>query len=294
MSAVYGARPVSVDLARGRVLLAAPSQPCPGRDGRAPVSQGQLPLTPEVVADRLSLAHWPNGHQIAVCSLSGGVGRTTVTGLLMSILAELPFAHIWYPIAGVELTPRTLGTTAHRWGVANLNDKADVDDGTAATSSGAWAFTEGVGIDNRHDFSAVVLDAPAGLPSELSWVAGDPTASVLLLARPDRASLAETAAALVWMHDQEQLARQRVVVLINDGAGFSDQGSRAAATAVRVRCAGVHRLPFHRTLGPGKQLPAGAAIPRQVRRPLTHAALDLSAVAAALRAGPHFHIRSNA
>ena len=37
-------------------------------------------------------------------------------------------------------------------------------------------------------------------------------ASILLLVRPDRASLAEAADVLVWMHDQQLVARSLIVV----------------------------------------------------------------------------------
>ena len=32
--------------------------------------------------DRLALKHWPRGHRVLVCSLTGGTGRTTVAALL--------------------------------------------------------------------------------------------------------------------------------------------------------------------------------------------------------------------
>ena len=104
----YGARPVSVDIARGRLARRRPSERRPLRSGSPP--RRGCPLTDQVVADRLSLAHWPRGHQIIVCALAGGTGRTTVAGLLATVLAELPYAHIWHPIALVESAPRTLGS----------------------------------------------------------------------------------------------------------------------------------------------------------------------------------------
>ncbi len=108
----YGARPVSVDTARGRTL--SPTDEADGRgQGVSPASR--LPFTHQVVADRLSLAHWPPGHQVVVCALSGGTGRTTMAGLMATVLAELPFAHFWHPIALIESAPRTLSSTQQRW-----------------------------------------------------------------------------------------------------------------------------------------------------------------------------------
>ena len=103
----YGARPVSVDIARGRSLSEAAS-PTPA----AGVAGPGLPLTHQVVADRLSLAHWPRGHQIIVCSLAGGTGRTTVAGLMATVLAELPYAHIWHPVGLVDAAPQTFRRTS--------------------------------------------------------------------------------------------------------------------------------------------------------------------------------------
>lgn len=266
----YGARPVSVDLARGRTLTSAAAD----RDD-ALMPNPPLPLSPDVVADRLSLAHWPPLHQIVVCSLGGGTGRTTLAGLLVTILAELPFAHIWPPVAAVELAPHPLELTVQRWDLVGPLEP----DAASSTRAGAWAFTGGRSVAEPRDFSVVVLDAPAGLPSELPCVADDPGASILLLTRPDRASLSEAAEALVWMHDQALVSRNRSVVVINGGVGQWEHGSRAAAAALGIRTTAVHKLPHSHALGPGRALPSGRAMPIRVRRALNHAALDLWSVA---------------
>jgi hypothetical protein len=268
--AAHGARPVSVDLARGRTLAEATATV-----NDTPPATAPLPLSSSVVADRLSLAHWPPHHQIVVCSLSGGTGRTTVTGLLATILAELPFAHIWPPIAAVELTPHPLGSTVQRWDLVGPLEP----DAASSTRAGAWAFTGGRSIAEPRDFSVVVLDAPTGIPSDLPCVADDPGASILLLTRPDRASLAEAAEALVWMHDQALVSRNRTVVVVNGGVGQWEQGSRTSATTLGIRSTAVHRLPSSPALGPGRALPSGRAMPTLVRRALSHAALDLWSVA---------------
>lgn len=269
-TADYGARPVSVDLARGRRLAEA-VRPGEGSSTTIP----PLPLNHQVVADRLSLAHWPPGHRIVICSLGGGTGRTTVSGLLATVLAELPFAHIWPPIAAVELSPHPLGSTVRRWDLVGPLEP----DAATSTRSGAWAFTGGRAVAEPKDFSVIVFDAPPGLPSDLSCVADDPGASIVILTRPDRASLAETAEALVWMHDRSLVPRSQTVVIINDGVGQPDRGSKAAATALGIRSSAVHRLPFSWTLGPGRALPSGRDLPIRVRRCTSHVALDVWTVA---------------
>lgn len=276
-SSGYGARHVSVDTVRGRSLVEAKV----AQQTESPITGTTLPPH-QVVADRLSLAHWPSGHQMAVCSLSGGTGRTTLAGLLATVLAELPFAHIWPPIAVIETSPRTLGSTPHRW------DLVDMPEPGVATStrSGAWAFTAGQSSLRRKDFSVVIVDAPAGMPSDLSCIEGDPCASLLLVTRPDRASLAEAAEALVWMHDRSLVSRTRVVVVINRGVGQPDRGSRAAATALGIRCAAVHNLPFSSTLGPGRALPSGRDLPVRVRRAVSQVALDLWSASMDRRSAP--------
>jgi hypothetical protein len=249
----YGARPVSVDLARGRNLtepevtaVEAPSGPPP------------MPLNWVAAADRLALAHWPEGHRISVCSLAGGTGRTTIAGLIATVLAELPYAHVHRPIALVEPYPRLLTTTWQRWGAQPLGDeKSNPEDVSAEpprTQSGAILLQDLPHDDRRHKFSLLVIDAPSGLPSELDVVTNDPTTSVVLVSRPDRTSLAETAEALVWMHDLGLVTRDRVVVAINLGTGSVDRGSKPAATALGIRCAAVHKLPLDSTLGPGSPL----------------------------------------
>jgi len=275
-----GARPVPVDITRGRLLVEDA-----GTELVQPLAvRSTLPLSHQAAADRLSLVHWPPGHQVVVCALSGGTGRTTLAGLLGTVLAELPFAHIWYPIAVMEAAPRTLGSTSRRW------DLIDPSESGVATStrSGAWAFTAGQSTLRRKDFSVVVVDAPAGMPSDVCSVEDDRNASIVLLTRPDRASLADAAEALVWMNDRSLVSRSRVVVVINRGVGQADRGSRAAATALGIRCAAVHSLPFSSALGSGRALPSGRDLPVRIRRLVSHVALDLWSAAWTQRSAlPH-------
>jgi hypothetical protein len=267
----YGARVVALDSVRGLTLT--PSEP--PNPVRTPPPFQVADLCPQQVADRLALAHWPWGHQIVVSSLAGGVGRTTLAGLLATVLTELSFAHIWPPIALAETATRAFSDTAHRWDVLD----GDPDD-TACTRSGAWVFTDGQVVRRREDFSTIIIDALPGVPSANHTVAVDPRASILLVVRPDQASLAEAADVLVWMHDQHQVDRGRVVVVINHTSTTPvGRRSRAAATALATRCAGVHQLPFHPALGPGRALPSGGDLPVSIRRSIARTALDLWLVA---------------
>lgn len=268
----YGARPVSVDIARGRVLIPHPESGHP-----QPPPLPSLPLTHGVVADQLALAHWTPGHRIVVCSLAGGTGRTTVAGLMSSVLAELPYAHVWRPIGLVEASLRTLSSTDRRWGAtgADPSTLGEAADGLRVTGAGAHVLAETRLRHPNVDHSAVLIDAPTGMPSDHVFIQEDMTASVVLVCRPDRASLTEAAEALVWMHDQGLVTRRQVNVVVNCGTGSKDRGSAAAAAALGIRCASVHSLPFDKTLGPGRTLPSGRAMPTPIRRRITRLCLDV-------------------
>jgi Mrp family chromosome partitioning ATPase len=272
----FGARPVSVDMTRGHAL----ERTAPARTDKPFAIASSSQLSHQAVADRLSLAHWGPGHRIVVSALAGGTGRTTVTGLLATVLAERPFAHMWPPIALVEPSHRTLPSTARRWslvasgaGEQQLREAADPDRSRAA--SRVHLLTGRSSARQDLDYSVVVVDAPVGLPSDLEWVADDPGASVLLVIRADSASLADAAEALVWMHDQALVTRRRVTVVINHGAGPGDRGSKAAATALGIRCAAVHSLPQHSALAPGRPLPSARGLPTVLGRCVARVCLDI-------------------
>lgn len=258
----YGARTVSIDTLRRCRLEEARGSEQPAVD--LTVQRRQ----PTAIPDRLALAHWPWGHEISVGSLAGGVGRTTVSGLLSTVLAELPFAHIWPPVALRESADNPHCTNQHRWDVLD-------DDNRSLTRAGARVFAEGAAPARRDDFSVIVEDALPGLPSLASAVGLDRRTSLLLVVRPDRTSLAEASDALVRLHDHQLIDRHRVVVVINHGAGQPDRDSKSAAVALWTRCAAVHCLPLHSTLRPGRCLPSGRDLPNRIRRVIQHVACDL-------------------
>lgn len=258
----YGARIVSVDTLR-RCRLA---ETRPDEQTTVALTVGRP--TPTHIPDRLALAHWPRGHQILVGSLAGGVGRTTVSGLLGTVLAELPFAHIWPPVALHETGYQPPRRGPHRWDLVD-------DDGDLVTRAGAWVFADGAAPARRDDFSVIIEDHTPGLPSHETGDGLDPGTSMLLVVRPDRTSLAEASDALVRLHDEQLLDRHQVVVVINHGTGQSDRGSRAAGTALWTRCAAVHNMPRHRTLSPGRCLPSGRDLPKHIRRVMQQVACDL-------------------
>lgn len=271
----YGARPVSVDLARGRQLTqaAVPSDTRPVGDLQT------RPLSHAVVADRLSLAHWPAGHRIVVCGLAGGTGRTVMAGLIATVLAELPYAHVHKPNALVDLAARHLANTRRRWDVVPCQPEVESPAVSAATQSqtrsGVHVLDGVPKTQQRHDHAVIVIDAPSGMPSDIEFVTEDENTSVLLMTRPDRASLAEASEALVWMHNQHLLARNRVIVAVNLGAGRSDRGSKAAAVALGIRCSAIHNLPLDATLGPSGPLPSGCDLPVRIRRVVHRICLDM-------------------
>ena len=265
----YGARPVSIDIARGRALRQADA------GVSRPILPRSLPLTHQVVADRLALARWPYGHQVMVCSLDGGTGRTTLAGLMATVLAELPYAHLHRPVALVESDPRTLSVTPRRWDVVEPNLTSHHFEPIGSTPTGAWAFRNGPSPWKRDAFSVLVVDAPVGLPSDLAEVVEDPGASVVLVTRPDRASLADAADALVFMNECRSVERNRVNVVINNGIGEADRHAKAAATVLGIRCAAIHSLRLEPTLAPGTVLPSGRALPTRLRRTVARICLDV-------------------
>lgn len=268
----YGARVVAIDSLRG-LILAEPEAPT----DQTLVSWLSRDLSPQQVSDRLGLAHWPWGHQIVVCSLAGGVGRTTVAGLLATVLAERGFAHIWPPIALLEAATQPVTSAIRRWDVP-AREHPDDD---LRTQSGAWVFTGGQPPRRREDYSTIIIDAPAGHPTCNHTIAVTPSASVLLVVRPDTASLAEAAEVLVAMHDRQQVVRDRVVVVVNHTHPRpADRASKTAAAVLSTRCVAVHRLGYHPHLGPGRVLPSGEELPDRTRRVITATALDLWGVAA--------------
>ena len=271
--AAYGARPVSVDIVQGRGLYETPDLISSGTQ----IGRPELPPNHNMVADRLSLAHWPRGHQVIVCGLAGGSGRTTMAGVMATVLAELPFAHIWPPIAVVDAAPQMLSSTMRRWDVLDQGGSQGPEGvvASACTRAGAWVLTGPSPWWQRRDFSALLVDSPTGLPSDLPAVATDPLASIVLMTRPDRRSLADVAEVVVWLNDHNLMARSQITVVINQGVGRPDRGSRAAATALGIRCAAVHSLPVDATLGPDRVLPSGRDLPVRLRRRVARICLDV-------------------
>lgn len=253
----YGSRPVSIDLLRHQPLHAVSGQGQAWRVRRAPVS-----ATRDCV-DRLAVKHWPQRHRILVCSLAGGVGRSTVARAIADLLAELPYAKIWAPILLIEAEPRRWvrmgGDAAHAQaspepGRPCCQPVTEFGREPVILPSGAHALplskasrpatvdqTEAALASCEHTHRVSVLDTPTGLPCDHPWI-NDASYSVLLVTRPDRGSLDEAADALTWMNDNEMVPRSRVTVAINSLSGPSSRVSYAAGIALAVRCRGVHRI----------------------------------------------------
>lgn len=265
----YGARPVSVDLARNHRLTQTADREArlnvPGRSAQP----GGHRVTQSQVSDQLALAHWPADQLVAVCSLAGGVGRTTVAGLFALTLAGLPYAQLHRPVALGELDPSPLSQSRIRWGVPPDLDHVAVTQigGRVRILADITAPADGRPIR--------VIDSPAGLTATLGMATSSPATSIVLLTRPDPASLADAAAALIWLQDVQGVERQRLTVVINHGSGPGSPGSKAAATALGIRCRSIHRLPAHTALGPGTPLPSGRQMPRTVQRALLRVCADV-------------------
>lgn len=254
---------MSVDLARNQRLIQVPDN----LDSTVVRLDRRLPQSR--VEEQLALAHWPADHRIFVCSVAGGTGRTTVAGLIALTLAGLSYAHLHRPVALAELAPAPLTRARQRWGTPNDSDRIEV------THAGGRVRVLTDPQEPGDGRPLLVVDAPAGTVTTAELAYSVPTSSVVLLTRPDRASLAETADALVWLQDSRGIKRARIAVVINRGVGRSDHGSKPAATALAIRCGSVHRLPAHVSLGPGISLPCGHQVPRSVRKPLIQLCADV-------------------
>jgi Mrp family chromosome partitioning ATPase len=290
----YGAGPVSVPLTRGRPLTEAPTEPVPDRVVMAPPP----PARDRNAYDRLGLKHWPRGHRVLVCSLTGGTGRTTVAAQLAATLAGLPFAHIWPPALLVDGTGRR-----HLHPSVGTGDRSDnqwdeklsglVPVGTPLrlqTTLSGIALLQPTRADRlvrrrqlqttvatvQDRFAPVIIDAPCGLPSNSLWTRGVPAGfSVVLVVRPDEYSLNDAAQALVWMHDQHQVRKQQVTVVVNRGAGPPSGRTRSAAAALAVRCHGLHQLPVDPRLGPSPIPPTARPVPARLRLRLAQICLNI-------------------
>lgn len=214
-------------------------------------------------ADQLANAQWPDSHRILVCSLAGGVGRTTLVGLIAGTLASaLPAQqHAMRRLVVGEVEPDTVTTIRRRWkGISPLVDLQD--------RAGVPSETSGL----------AVLDVSAGLAPCLRAVTASPSAAVVLVVRPDQHSLNDLASALAWLHSTGELPRSRTVVVINDQLGSSDRRSRATATALGIRTTTVRRLPADRSLGPLGSLPPHGQLRPSLRLILTQLCLDIHRV----------------
>ena len=295
VAAGYGAGPVSVPLTRGRPLAEAPTAPVPDRVVMAPPP----PARDRNADDRLALKHWTRGHRVLVCSLTGGTGRTTVAALLAATLAGLPFAHIWPPALLVDTT-RGRSPHDHSDEPAELASEHRNDDLSrllgvrsplrVRTTSSGIAVLQANGDDRpvlgrqlhaavtamQDRFAPVIVDTRCGPPSNTRWTRGTPAGfSVVLVVRPDEYSLIDAAEALVWMHDQHQVTKQQVTVVVNHGAGPPTGRTRPAAAALAVRCHGLHHLPADPRLGPGPAPPTSRPVPARLRLRLAQICLDI-------------------
>lgn len=291
----YGAGPVSVPLTRGRPPTEAATKPVPDRVVMAPPP----PARDRNAYDRLALKHWPRGHRVLVCSLTGGTGRTTVAAQLAATLAGLPFAHIWPPALLVDSTCRR--HPHHSVGNGDQSDNQRDDEklsglvpvGTPLplrTTPSGIALLQPTRADRlvrrrqlqttvatvQDRFAPVIIDAPCGLPSDSPWTRDTPAGfSVVLVVRPDEYSLTDAAEALVWMHDQHQVRKQEVTVVVNHGAGPPSSRTRSAAAALAVRCHGLHQLPVDPRLGPSLIPPTARPVPARLRLRLAQICLNI-------------------
>ena len=282
----YGARPVSIGLTRGRALTVSSGRSAPRPVEVAPPA----PAWDRNAEDRLSLKHWPRGHRVLVCSLTGGTGRTTVAALIAATLARLPYAHHWPPALLVDGEPRRFDASWPR----HTNDRSE----GPATPVGSYLtlrtapsgfqllqphqthrWTHPLHVqtalaDVEDRYAPVIIDNPCGLPSESPWTTAAGF-SVVLVVRPDEHSLTEAAEALTWTYGRQLLDKQQVTVVLNLGAGARTRRCIPAASARAIRCRGLHLLPADPHLGPGPTPPFARPVPDRLRLRLAQICLEI-------------------
>jgi MinD-like ATPase involved in chromosome partitioning or flagellar assembly len=282
----YGARPVSVGLTRGRTLNPATDGPVQGRVVMSPPQ----PSRDRNAEDRLALKHWPRAHRVLVCSLTGGTGRTTVAALIAATLAGLPYAHHWPAALLVDGDPRRFDPSWPR----HTNDRSEGPATPVGSQFVLRTAPAGLHLLQPHlphrwihplqvqtalaavadRYAPVIIDNPCGLPSESPWTTAAGF-SVVLVVRPDEYSLAEAAEALTWTHDRQLFDKQQVIVVLNYGAGARTRRHIPAASALAIRCHGLHLLPADPHLGLGPTPPFARPVPDRLRLRLAQICLEI-------------------
>ncbi|TXS34323.1 MinD/ParA family ATP-binding protein [Streptomyces sp. OR43] len=235
------------------------------------------------------------GRQIAVTSIRGGAGKTTVAALLGTAYAH----YRQDPVLLVEADPALgslplrLGAETLRWTTADLADIVepqmsllDVTGYLVQLPDNAWllpgsqgrigamldtATYERVMVALRRYFSVTVVDCET-LPAEVARVALSASQARVLAAPATLDGVTSTYAVLQWLQGLPRHVIAGTVVVLSSMAARPGIDVEAAAERLRSTGASVHVLPYDRHLAAG-----GALRTELLARPTRLAATRLAA-----------------
>ncbi|MCX4677100.1 MinD/ParA family protein [Streptomyces sp. NBC_01433] len=235
------------------------------------------------------------GRQIAVTSIRGGAGKTTVAALLGTAYAH----YRQDPVLLVEADPALgslplrLGAETLRWTTADLADIVepqmsllDVTGYLVQLPGNAWLLPGSRGqigamldtatygrvmVALRRYFGVTVVDCET-LPAEVARVALSAAQARVLAAPATLDGVTSTYAVLQWMRGLPQHMIAGTVVVLSSMMARPGIDVEAAAETLRSTGAGVHVLPYDRHLAAG-----GALRTELLARPTRLAAARLAA-----------------
>ncbi|MFI6863460.1 MinD/ParA family protein [Streptomyces sp. NPDC050421] len=235
------------------------------------------------------------GRQIAVTSIRGGAGKTTVSALLGTAYAH----YRQDPVLLVEADPALgslplrLGAETLRWTTADLADIVepqmsllDVTGYLVQLPDNAWllpgsqgrigamldtATYERVMVALRRYFSVTVVDCET-LPAEVARVALSASQARVLAAPATLDGVTSTYAVLQWLQGLPRHVIAGTVVVLSSTVARPGIDVAAAAERLRSTGASVHVLPYDRHLAAG-----GALRTELLARPTRLAATRLAA-----------------
>ncbi|GGO53643.1 hypothetical protein GCM10012287_40780 [Streptomyces daqingensis] len=214
------------------------------------------------------------GRQIAVTSIRGGSGKSTVAALLGTAYAH----HRQDPVLFVEADPSLgslplrLGAEALRWTTSELPDIVqpqmsllDVTGYLVQLPRNAWllpgsqgqigamldsATYERVMVALRRYFGVTVVDCET-LPAEVARVALSASQARVLTAPATLEGVASTHAVLRWIQGLPPHVIAGTVVALNELVPHPGLDVAKAARSLEATGAGVHVLPYDRHLAAG-------------------------------------------
>ncbi|MEU1439513.1 MinD/ParA family protein [Streptomyces sp. NPDC005775] len=235
------------------------------------------------------------GRQIAVTSIRGGAGKTTVAALIGTAYAH----YRQDPVLLVEADPALgslplrLGAETLRWTTADLADIVepqmsllDVTGYLVQLPDNAWllpgsqgrigamldtATYERVMVALRRYFSVTVVDCET-LPAEVARVALSASQARVLAAPATLDGVTSTYAVLQWLQGLPRHVIAGTVVVLSSMVARPGIDVEAAAERLRSTGASVHVLPYDRHLAAG-----GALRTELLARPTRLAATRLAA-----------------